>query len=102
MVKSYLPPDEYETLVGMAGRAGLSLSTFIREVCRGYPVKTFEHEAFKLDLIKTRADLGRLGGLLKAALGLETGTGVDQAEIRRLLGEINRLQRKLTEAVPRL
>lgn len=66
-------------------------------------LKTFEHEAFKLELIKTRADLGRLGGLLKAALGLETtASGIDQMEVRRLLGEISRLQRKLMDAVPKL
>ena len=64
----YLNPADYTTIESVARKAGLSISNYMREICLGGEVKSFEHEEFKLELIKTRADLGRLGGLLKAAL----------------------------------
>jgi hypothetical protein len=101
-VRSYLTPDEYETVSKMASASGLSVSTFVRKVCLGQEIKSFEHEAFKLELIKTRADLGKLGGLFKAALGLEQKDELNPPEVRRLLAEIGKLQRKLTEAVSKI
>ena len=102
-VRSYLTPAEHETVSQMASAAGLSVSTFMRKVCLGHEVKTFEHQEFKLELIKTRADLGRVGGLLKFALGLANQEHVISGpEIRCLLNEIGTLQRSLSEAVSRL
>ncbi len=101
-VRSYLAPDEYETVSGMASTAGLSISTFIQKVCLGQEIKSFEHEAFKLELIKTRADMGKIGGLLKAALGLNRPDELNYSEVRRLLAEIGKLQRKLSDAVGKI
>lgn len=102
-VRSYLTPAEHEKISQMATAAGLSVSTFMRKVCLGHEVKTFEHEDFKLELIKTRADLGRVGGLLKFALGLgNQGHGLNVPRINSLMKEINTLRRSLSEAVSRL
>ncbi len=98
-VRSYLAADEYETVSKMANAAGLSVSTFIRKVCLGQEIKSFEHETFKLELIKTRADMGKIGGLLKAALGLNRPDELNYSEVRRLLAEIRKLQRRLADAV---
>ena len=62
-VRSYLTTEEQNRLKQMAHRAGLSVSRFMRNICLGYQVRSFEHEEFKLELLKTRSDLGRLGGL---------------------------------------
>ena len=101
-VRSYLAPDEHETVSKMADAAGLSVSTFIRKVCLGQEIKSFEHETFKLELIKTRADMGKIGGLLKAALGLNRPDELNHSEVRRCLNEIGKLQRRLTEVVSKI
>ena len=102
-VRSYLTPDEHEKVSQMAAAAGLSVSTFMRKVCLGHEVKTFEHEEFKLELIKIRADLGRVGGLLKLALGLgNQGHGLNVSKINSLMNEISTLRRSLSEAVSRI
>lgn len=102
-VRSYLTPVEHKTISRMATTAGLSVSTFMRKVCLGHEVKTFEHEEFKLELIKTRADLGRVGGLLKVALGLcSKEPELNPSDIRLLMNEISKLQREMAAAVAKL
>ena len=101
-VRSYLAADEYESVSKMAAAAGIPISNFIRKVCLGQEIKSFEHETFKLELIKTRADLGKLGGLLKAALGLNRPDELNHSEVRRLLNEIGKVQRKLSDAVVKI
>jgi hypothetical protein len=103
-VRSYLTAEEYATIKKLARSAGISISHFIREVALGHQVKTFEHEEFKLELMKTRADLGRLGGLLKMALARQPLPGEDfkPDDLRGLLSEIGQCQSALKEAVTRL
>jgi len=102
-VRSYLTAEEHGRLAQMAARAGLTISQFIRQVCLGHTVRTFEHEQFRLELLKTRSDLGRMGGLLKNAL-VTQGAHSDVApnELRKLLLEISQCQQSLKEAVDRL
>ena len=91
----YLSLEEHAAVVASASRAGLSLSTFAKRVCTGMPVPSLEHKQAVLDILKTRADLGRLGGLLKQALG--EGKGPEH-ELRRLLREIEARQIELKTA----
>ena len=102
-VRSYLTAEEHDQISRMAARAGRSVSLFMRDVCLGYEVRSFEHEDFKLELLKTRADLGRLGGLFKAALATTARfTDEDQAALRDLLAQITLRQKELQRAVERL
>jgi len=102
-VRSYLAAEEYAAIKKLARSAGISISHFIREVALGHQVKTFEHEEFKLELMKTRADLGRLGGLLKMALAHPPqGADLKPDDWRGLLAEIGQCQKALKEAVTRL
>ena len=102
-IRSYLTAEEHECLNRMAASAGRSASQFIRDICLGYQVRSFEHEEFKLELLKTRADLGRLGGLLKLALSTPDRFCVDdQAGLRELLGQITQRQNEIKAAVERL
>ena len=100
-IRAYLTAEEYAAIKKLARSGGISVSHFIREVALGHQVKTFEHEEFKLELMKTRADLGRLGGLLKMALAHPT-SGDDFKDLRGLLAEIGQCQKALKEAVTRL
>jgi hypothetical protein len=102
-VRSYLTAEEYAAIKKVAHSAGISVSHFIREVALGHQVKTFEHEEFKLELMKTRADLGRLGGLLKMALAQASlEKDCNPENLRGLLAEIWHCQNALKEAVTRL
>lgn len=96
-LKAYLNPEEYATITASARRARLSLSTFVRCICLGHEVKSLiDLEAVAL-LKNSKADLGRLGGLLKQHL-LETGgTENWHQELRGLLRSIEYSQRKLTK-----
>ena len=95
----YLSPEEHAQISASAARAGISCSKFAKLVCTGIPVPSLEHKQAVLDILKTRADLGRLGGLLKSALG--EGKGPEH-ELRRLLREIESGQRELKAAATRL
>jgi hypothetical protein len=104
LVKAYLTTDEYKALTEMAERANLSISQFIHHACLGFQLLSFEHQEFRLELLQTRSDLGRLGGLLKAALagGDTERPGLAPGELRKLLAEISLCQRSLKSAVERL
>ena len=106
----YLSYPDYTTIEAAARMAGLSISHYMREVCLGGQVKSFEHEEFKLELIKTRADLGRLGGLFKAALAdpekifersPEDALRI-KSDFRNLLREIEMRQTELRKLVVKL
>ena len=94
----YLTDAEYEQIAASASRAGISLSTFAKRVCLGMPVPSLEHKQAVQDIIKARADLGRLGGLLKLAIS----EGNDKAALQRLLREIDHTMRELKNAAMRI
>lgn len=94
----YLADAEYEQIAASASRAGISLSTFAKRVCLGMPVPSLEHKQAVQDIIKARADLGRLGGLLKLAIS----EGNDKAALQRLLREIDHTMRELKAAAMRV
>lgn len=102
-VRSYLTAQEHDHLVQMADRAGLTISQFIRKACLVQPIKTFEHQEFRLELLQTRSDLGRMGGLLKAGLvDRDARSDISPDDLRKLLAEISLCQQSLKEAVDRL
>lgn len=95
----YLSPEEHAEIAASAARAGISLSRFAKLVCTGIPVPSLEHKQAVQEIIKARADLGRLGGLLKSAL--VEGKGPEHG-LRRLLREIEARQRDLKTAAARI
>ena len=95
----YLTDKEYAQISESAARAGISCSKFARMVCTGIPVPTLEHKQAVQEIIKARADLGRLGGLLKSALA--EGKGPEH-ELRRLLREIEAGQREMKAAAMKI
>jgi hypothetical protein len=84
-LKAYVSAEEYARVADLAGRAGLSLSSFVRQSCLAQEVRSLVDKEALLTLLKSKADLGRLGGLLKKHLsetgGLETGA----EDLRNLL-----------------
>lgn len=95
----YLSPEEHAQIAASAARAGISLSTFAKRVCTGVDVPSLEHKQAVLGILKTRADLGRLGGLFKQAL--VEGKGPEH-DLRRLLREIETGQRELKAVMAKI
>ncbi len=94
----YLTDEEHALISEYASRAGISLSTFARRVCIGSPVPSLEHKQAVQEIIKARADLGRLGGLLKQGIA----AGGDKFTLNRLLKEVEIGMRELKAAAMRI
>ena len=65
---AYVSPAEYARVADLAGRAGISISSFVRQVCLTQEVRSLVDKEALLALLKSKADLGRLGGLFKKYL----------------------------------
>lgn len=91
----YLSEDEQAQVAGLASRAGLSISKFVKSVVLAHEVRSIVDQQAVLALLHSKADLGRLGGVLKHHLS-ETG-GVEgwHDDLRRLLRQIEASQREL-------
>ena len=94
----YLTDEEHAQISEFAARAGISLSTFAKRVCTGMPVHSIEHKQAVQEVIKARADLGRLGGLLKQAIAADG----DKITLQRLLREVDAGMRELKAAAMRI
>ena len=81
----YITPEEHAEIAASAARAGISLSKFAKLVCTGFSVPSLEHKHAVQEIIKARADLGRLGGLLKQAIAADG----DKFALQRLLREVD-------------
>jgi hypothetical protein len=64
-IKTYLRPEEYERLTSQARNAGLSNSRYLKMIALGHEIRSIVDQKAYLALLKSNADLGRLGGLLK-------------------------------------
>lgn len=97
IVKTYLPPDDYAHIAEQAKRAGLPLSTYIRKVCQGHQILDKVDSEAVLALLRTRGDLGRLGGLLKHSLSGTDPLPINPDEIRNLLKTIEVTQQAMAD-----
>jgi hypothetical protein len=92
-VKAYLSPAEYVRVSDLASRSNLSKSELVRRLCLGREIQSRVDQRAVLALLKSNADLGRLGGLLKQHLA---GGRVEAPEdLRRLLQSLETTKRDL-------
>lgn len=86
-------------LEARAEAAGLSLSRYIRNAALGSRAPANPNLNFERlrDLTHVAADQGRLRGLLKMWLASRPDVGAPVHDVRRVLREIEQLQRKLAE-----
>lgn len=91
----YLTPEEHAEIADSAARAKISLSTFSKRVCLGFPVPSLEQQEARLELRRLKGELGKLGGLVKLALA----NGADRQTVHRLLHELDARQREVQRAV---
>lgn len=99
----YVTTEEHAVISDNAKRVGLSRSTYIKRICLGQPTPSLEKQHARRDLMKTNADLGRLGGLFKLCLSEKQVTLVAlHQEMRRILREIEFRQRELKTIIARM
>lgn len=92
-LRAYVTSEEYQIIIGKAQSARLSVSEFAKRACLSRRIKsTIEADAV-LELAKTNADLGRLGGLLK--LWLSEPERGDRNAVRKILHDIEHTQNEL-------
>ena len=65
-IDSRLTPEEYQMIVSKAKATGYTASEYMRRVACGYPLQSMVDQLSVNELLQTRADLGRLGGLFKS------------------------------------
>jgi hypothetical protein len=99
-------PDEKVTLKGRAAAFGISMGELCRVTIFGVKPKSKTDQAAIQALADARADLGRLGGLLKGWLAgsfdKETPGPKTRAEISSLLKEIDAGQKLVIQSVKKL
>jgi hypothetical protein len=67
-LKVYLSPEEQRIVEANSAKTQLSMSTYAKRIILGYGVKNVVDQQAVLELVRLKADMGRLGGLLKNAL----------------------------------
>jgi hypothetical protein len=98
-LRAYLTPEEHQVVKVKADQARLSVSAYIKAVCLGHELKSTVDQEAILDLLKLRADLGRLGGLLK--LGLSENS-LDRHRTNRLLADLEAIRKLIEDKVKNL
>ena len=98
IIKSYLSDEEYSQVVHASETTGLTISKFVKNVCLGTPLPNKEVTTFRLELLQTAADIGRLGGLLKMAIS----NGMEKRKVQPLLNEITERQKELKQIASKI
>jgi hypothetical protein len=85
-IKVWCLPEERRGIDAGVGAAGLSLSTYLRNVGIGYEIRSTLDQPRIIELAKINADQGRLGGLLKLWLtNDEKLAGHDSEHMRAMI-----------------
>ena len=95
-------PAERAAIEAGAERVQMSTAGYLRTLGLGHnPPSKVDLRAIH-ELGRLRADLGRLGGLLKLWLTDRAGEGSEASEVSRVLAQIERRQAQIEAAVVRL
>ena len=99
-------PEEKEALKARAAAFGVSMGALCRETIFGTKPKSKTDQQAILELAQTRADLGRLGGLLsgwlKGSFKKSAPGPQSLPEVFKLLHEIENAQKKVVDAAKQL
>ncbi|TNC10617.1 conjugal transfer transcriptional regulator TraJ [Vibrio diabolicus] len=89
-IKVYCLPEERALIESLSAQAGLSISTYLREVGQGYRIEGVTDVEQVRELVRVNGDLGRLGGLLK--LWLSNDAKVANVGVNTILAVLNRIE----------
>lgn len=94
-----LNDEEHAQIKATAAMVGMSMSRFLRVVSLGHqPKSILDHEQVR-EVIRTRGDLGRVGGLLKLWLTERAGEGASVEDVRAVLNEIEAIAEEVRHKV---
>lgn len=95
-----MTPEEYAEIQSKAGAFGLSFPQYLRDCAMDRPIRSKVDFLAVRELSQTRADLGRLGGLLKLWLtGEHRSAHGFNTDIRTLLDDIKVAQLAVQSAI---
>ncbi len=99
-IDSRLTLQEYQVITSKAKATGYTASEYMRRVACSYPLKSMVDQLAVNELLQTRADLGRVGGLFKKWLVAQEGrTGTlgsrSYQEIDNIVSKIEASQERL-------
>ena len=100
-IKVYCSVEERRLIERQAETAGVSASEYLRSVGLSFPVKSRVDQQAGKEMLKTRADMARAGGILKIILKNDerligyTGEQIKKKTVE-MLGEIEVNMSKLT------
>lgn len=96
-------PEEKAIISEKASAARLSMAAYLRRVGCGYSVESVVDLEAVNRLLKSSADLGRLGGLLKLWLTSDEHLHrIPAREVRAVLANVERLNEKMFAAIEEL
>jgi hypothetical protein len=89
---------EHDEINQRAKMCCVTTSTYLRNIALNYPIKSRVDQLAFLELGKSRADLGRLGGLMKMWLSdKDRKLGLDEIDVKVLLKELEKAQELVTD-----
>lgn len=89
-IKVYCLPEERSLIESISAQAGLSVSTYLREVGQGYRIQGITDAEQVRELVRVNGDLGRLGGLLK--LWLTNDVRVANVGVNTIIAVLKRIE----------
>lgn len=94
-----LSETEHAEIKSIAAQVGMSMSMYLRRVGLGFEPKSKLDAAIARDLIKTRGDLGKVGGLLKLWLMERPNDGLPADDVVALAHQLNAVAEEIREKV---
>ena len=97
-----LTEAEHASIAATARATGLPVAVLIRRLALGYEPDSVVDVETLLELIRLRADLGRLGGVMKMWLVDRPGGGAPEGDVRTALNSVLDRQEDVTALIGRL
>ena len=103
-IKVWVTPEEKAAIAAKADAHSLSASSYLRRLGLAMPLQSTIDQRAILDLVKTNADLGRFGGLIK--MWLTTNADFEsvsaqglQRKLENTLSDVRQLQKKMSDRI---
>lgn len=94
-----LSDEEHARIKATADTVGMSMSKFLREVGQGFEPKSKLDAERVGEIIRTRGDLNRVGGLLKLCLDERLGEGASPRDVAVLAEQIAVISEEIRQKV---
>ena len=103
-IKAYLDPEDKKTIADAAARVGLSSSQYLSRLALGTRLPSCGQAEAVRDLLGIKADLARLGNLLKLTLDNieEDNLSISVVKINRIIDDIQKTKSALESKIKEL